>query len=89
MKPFALTSTLLSLMICAGCTTTKPEVVIKYVTVKEKVPADLIAPVPPAWRKAGGPAKTEDFVVRGDVNESALKVCTAQVDGTRKWNGEP
>ncbi|MEI9402290.1 hypothetical protein O7A05_08950 [Mesorhizobium sp. Cs1330R2N1] len=53
------------------------------------MPADLIAPVPPAWRKAGGPAKTEDFVARGDVNESALKVCTAQVDGTRKWNGEP
>ncbi|TIP46127.1 MAG: hypothetical protein E5X77_17560 [Mesorhizobium sp.] len=63
--------------------------VVKYVTVKEKVPAELIAPVPPAWRKAGGPAKTEDFVARGDVNESALKVCTAQVDGTRKWNGEP
>ncbi|TIW97792.1 hypothetical protein [Mesorhizobium sp.] len=63
--------------------------VIKYVTVKEKLPADVIAPVPPAWHKAGGPVKTEDFVARGDVNESALKVCTAQVDGARKWNAEP
>ncbi|MBZ9820173.1 hypothetical protein [Mesorhizobium sp. CA4] len=63
--------------------------IVKYVTVKEKVPADLIAPVPPAWRKAGGPAKTEDWITRGDVNESALKVCTAQVGSVREWNGEP
>ncbi|RWE59842.1 MAG: hypothetical protein EOS24_15635 [Mesorhizobium sp.] len=66
--------------------TDKPQIVVKTVFVKEKVPANLIQPCPKKWRKAGGPAKTEDFVVRGDVNEAGLDTCSDQIDGVREWN---
>ncbi|MER9003350.1 hypothetical protein NKI15_06935 [Mesorhizobium sp. M0862] len=59
---------------------------VKTVTVREKVPAALIQPCPKKWHKAGGPAITEDFVVRGDVNAAGLDTCSAQVDGVRQWN---
>ncbi|TIN84370.1 hypothetical protein [Mesorhizobium sp.] len=60
------------------------------------MPAALIAPVSPPWRKAGAPANAradgaetvEDLFTRGDVNKSRLLVCTAQVDGVRAWNKE-
>ncbi|ESZ63778.1 hypothetical protein NL532_00200 [Mesorhizobium sp. C120A] len=60
-------------------------VVVKTVTVREKVPAYLIQPCPKKWQKAG-PWITEDFAVRGDVNEAGLDKCSGQVDGVREWN---
>jgi hypothetical protein len=54
--------------------------------IKERVPAVLLRPCPPAWH--GTIRTTGDFVERGDTNEAALKVCSAQVEGTRKWDAE-
>ncbi|TPI13884.1 hypothetical protein [Mesorhizobium sp. B4-1-1] len=58
------------------------------------MPAASIAPVSPPWRKAGAPANAraggaetvDDLYTRGDVNESRLLVCTAQVNGVRAWD---
>lgn len=44
------------------------------------MPAPLKRPCPGAWHKAGGPETVADFVERGDVNEAALAVCSAQVN---------
>ncbi|QKC90017.1 hypothetical protein EB230_17580 [Mesorhizobium sp. NZP2234] len=60
-------------------------VVVKTVVVREKIPANLVQPCPKKWRKAGAWI-TEDFAVRGDVNEAGLDTCSAQVDGVREWN---
>lgn len=79
----------------SGCgTIPKPQVIVKTVVEKDRVPASLIAPVSPPWRKQGAPANAraggaetvDDLFTRGDANESRLLVCTAQVDGVRKWN---
>ena len=52
--------------------------------VKEKVPAALIKPCPPPYRK---PIETTGgFIERGDQNEAALATCSAQVDGIRAWD---
>ncbi|MES0108415.1 hypothetical protein [Mesorhizobium sp. M0013] len=59
---------------------------VKTVTVREKVPAYLIQPCPKRWHKKGGPEKTEDWIVRGDVNGAGLDTCAGQVDGVREWN---
>ena len=84
MGAFAATSTLLCLTLCGGCTTVPPEVVVKTVVVKERIPAALIKPCPPPYRK---PIETTGgFIERGDQNEAALATCSAQVDGIRAWD---
>lgn len=75
---------LLSLTACAAFTP-KPVVVVKTVTVREKIPAYLVQPCPNIWSKAGGWI-TEDLAVRGDVNEAGLVACSGQIDGVREWN---
>ncbi|TIR33264.1 MAG: hypothetical protein E5X35_11390 [Mesorhizobium sp.] len=60
--------------------------VTKTVTIKERVPAALLRPCPGKWRKAGGPATTEDFIVRGDVNGAGLDTCAAQVAKIAAWD---
>ncbi|TIR00818.1 hypothetical protein [Mesorhizobium sp.] len=82
-----LISSSLCLLLCAGCTTTQPpKVVVKYVTVERHIPASLIRPPPPGWSKPGGPEITADFIERGDVNETALRVCTAQIRKIAEWD---
>lgn len=76
-------------MLCAGCTTTPPQVVVKYVIVERHIPAPLKRKPPAIWSKPGGPAVTGDFIERGDVNEAGLRVCTAQVDKINKWDAGP
>ena len=86
MRAFAATSTLLCLTLSGGCTTVPPEVITKTVVVKEKVPAALIKPCPPAYRKPI--TTTGGFVEQGDHNAAALATCSAQVDGIRAWDKE-
>lgn len=78
---------LLCLPIFAGCTTEgHPKVVVRTEVIQKKIPPALLAPCPPAWSKAGGPATTGDFVERGDVNEAGIKCRDAALAGIRKWN---
>lgn len=65
--------------------TVLPGVVVKTVVVKEKVPAALIKPCPPAYRK---PITMTGDCRRGDHNAAALATCSAQVDGIRAWDKE-
>lgn len=77
------------LILLGACTTADPLVVVKPSVTQAKVPAALLRPCPKRWRKAGGPATVQDFVQRGDTNEAALGVCSAQVDAIRKWDAAP
>ena len=77
----------LCLMTCAACTTVeKPAVIVQTEILKPRLPAALAKPCDPVWRKAGGPATTEDFVVRGDHNETGLVRCSAKVDKIIAWD---
>jgi hypothetical protein len=61
-------------------------VVVRTEIVRPKLPAALLAPCPPGWSKAGGPATTGDFVERGDVDEAGLACREVRLAGIRKWN---
>lgn len=77
----------LCLMICASCTTSrKPEVIVEYKPIIRRVPPALIRPCDAPWRKEGGPATVQDFVVRGDTNEAALTACAAKVSKIAEWD---
>ncbi|TIO72112.1 hypothetical protein [Mesorhizobium sp.] len=75
----------------------EPPVIIKTVIEKDRVPAALIAPIAPPWRKpgaainarAGGAETVDDLYTRGDANESRLLVCTGQINGVRQWDKQP
>ncbi len=60
--------------------------VVQTEIIKEKIPEALLAPCPKRWNRKGGPQTTEDFVVRGDINEDGLRRCTSQLEGIRQWN---
>lgn len=75
------------LALCGACTTTsKPEVLVVTKSVKARIPPSLLRQCEAAWRKAGGPETVQDFVARGDHNESALQACAAKIRKVAQWD---
>ncbi|RWE78531.1 MAG: hypothetical protein EOS63_17400 [Mesorhizobium sp.] len=60
--------------------------VVKTVTVKDRVPPAFLIPPPSNWSKPGGPATVGDFVERGDVNGSARNVCAMRLAKVSEWD---
>lgn len=74
-------------MLCAGCMTTpKPQVVIKLKPVERHLPPALKRACASVWSKPGGPAVTADWIERGDVNETRLRKCSAQMKKVIEWD---
>lgn len=77
-------SALLCLPILTGCLTNKPQVVTATTIIRDEVPAALLRPCPPRQRKPL--VTTADIVNRLTYTEGGLAICSAQVDGIRKWS---
>lgn len=81
MKACAPILPLLFLTLCAGCSTA-PKAHQAPQVIKQLPPLALLTAIPDPYR----PVKTTgDIVNRLTATESALRVCTAQIDGVRAW----